>query len=60
MQSDHFSSEQKMLIVSNFSPFKARELQNNIENAGGENLKFQKSKVIKIQTVSACTLEDLS
>ncbi|KAH7861220.1 hypothetical protein Vadar_023285 [Vaccinium darrowii] len=29
---------------------KARELQNNIENAGGENLKFQKSKVIKIQT----------
>lgn len=32
--------------------FKALELQNKIENAGGERLKNQKSKVTKIQTVS--------
>lgn len=33
------------------------ELQRNIENAGGEKLKSQKSKVQKIQSVSILTIE---
>lgn len=34
--------------------FKATDLQRKIENAGGERLKNQKSKVKKIQEVCIC------
>lgn len=37
----------------------ALELQKNIENAGGERLKSQKSKVEKIQSVSISYTEKL-
>lgn len=43
----------------NLHHFQASELQRKIENAGGERLKSQKSKVQKIQSVSILNIEKI-